>query len=225
MISIIIPTYNCEKYIKFAIESALNQTYEDKEIIVVDDGSTDNTLDIITQIADITVLIKPNGGTADALNTGIRNANGDWIKWLSADDMLYPDALELMMNSIEKMDHTDNSIFYSHYDIIDESGIITGHFEEPKTREKGELWKRFYGNGSTSLIHKKVFAKCGLFDSTMKHSEDYEFWLRCSEVYGVKLQLVDEYTLKYRVHKDQLTNKIGGSLDEEIRKKIQSLIV
>jgi len=224
MITIIIPVYNCEKYVKFAIESALNQTYKDKEIIVVDDGSTDGTLNILTKITGITVLIKPNGGTASALNTGIRNAKGEWIKWLSADDVLYPDALETMMKRIEKMDDINNSIFYTHYDIIDESGIITHHFEEPETREDGELWKRFYGNGSSSLIHKKVFEKCGLFDSSLRHSEDYEFWLRCS-VYGVKLQLIPEYTLKYRRHPDQLTNKIGGSLDEQIRKKIQSLTV
>jgi teichuronic acid biosynthesis glycosyltransferase TuaG len=88
-VSIIIPVYNCQKYVGYAIESALNQTYEDVEVIVIDDGSFDDTLDIITQFDGITVLVKNNGGTASALNEGIKTAKGDWIHWLSADDVLH----------------------------------------------------------------------------------------------------------------------------------------
>lgn len=218
-ISVIIPVYNCEKYIEKCIESVKAQTYTNYEIIVVDDGSTDSTLKHLCKYDGITVLIKPNGGTGSALNTGIRNAKGSWIKWLSADDELYPTALADMMEYAKD----DNTMYYSHYDIIDENSNVIGQFVEPE-RNTEQLWSFFFGNGSSSLIHKKVFEKCGLFDE-LKHSEDYEFWLRVTHVYGVKMSLVPKFTLKYRRHSEQLTNRVGGSLDYEIKEKIKALVV
>lgn len=218
-VSIIIPVYNGEKYIKQCVDSALAQSYEKTEVIVIDDGSTDNTLNILCTIPSITILIKPNGGTASALNTGIKNAKGTWIHWLSADDVMYSDCIEKLM-SYEK---DNNSIYYTHYDIIDQDNNSLGQFNEP-LRDESQLWSFFYGNGSTSLIHKDVFAKCGLFDDSLSHSEDYEFWLRATQVYGVKLKLIPEYTIQYRRHPDQLTNKVGGSLDSIIKEKVKRLI-
>ena len=218
-VSIIIPVYNGEKYIRECVQSCLNQTYDSYEIIVIDDGSTDNTLNILCEFDFITVLIKPNSGTASALNTGIKNAKGQWIKWLSADDVLYPDAIENMMKSVSD----DNTIYYTNYHIIDSDSNITGQFVEPN-RDTNQLWSLFFGNGSSSMIHRKVFEKCGNFDDSLAHSEDYEFWLRATQVYGVKMELIPFFSLKYRRHPDQLTNRVGGSLDSLIKNKIKSLI-
>lgn len=218
-VSVIIPVYNGEKYIRECIESVQKQTYDSFEIIVIDDGSTDSTLDILTQIDGITVLIKPNGGTGSALNAGIRNAKGNWIKWLSADDVMYEDCLELMINYAQTTPLNNNMIFYSHYDIIDENGKVFANFREPE-HDTSQLWNFFFGNGSTSLIHRDVFERIGGF-AEIKHSEDYEFWLRAT-TNGVKMKLVPEYTIKYRRHPDQLTNKIGGSLDTEIKNSIRN---
>jgi glycosyltransferase involved in cell wall biosynthesis len=222
--SIIIPVYNGKKYIERCINSAKSQTLDDIEIIVVDDGSTDNTLKIISEIPDITVLIKPNGGTASALNTGIRNAKGDWIHWLSADDMLYENAIELMLDEIQITPNMRNYIFYSHYDIIDENDTIIDQFIEPvernlKTREERfkELLGNYYGNGSSTMIHKSVFEKIK-YDESLPHSEDYDFMLNAMKN-GYDMKLVNRKTLKYRRHKDQLTNKVGGSLSDMIRSK------
>ena len=216
MISIIIPVFNCEKYLGYAIESAIDQTYEDKEIIVVDDGSTDSSLNIALEY-DVKTISKPNGGTGSALNAGISAAKGNWIKWLSADDILYIDALDLMMSYISKIPKHDRCIFYTPYDYIDENNNITGHYQEyPKLEQKTNMLNAFFGNGSTSLIHKSVFDKIGLFKE-LPHSEDYEFWLRALHN-GMKMELIPYYTLKYRRHPDQLTNKVGGSLDQEIKK-------
>jgi len=224
-ISIIIPVYNGEKFIKECVESALNQTYLSKEIIVVDDGSTDGTLDILTQIEDITVLIKPNGGTASALNTGIRNAKGNWIKWLSADDVLLPNYLDVMTDHIINSSNIKEKIYYCDYDVIDETGSIKRRFTEPISRNNKsnkeqfeELMKYYYGNGSSSMIHKDIFHRIGLFDEKLGHSEDYEFWLRASKN-GIRFELVPQVLLRYREHKDQLTKKVGGSLDMEIKKR------
>ena len=216
MISIIIPVFNGELYIAEAIQSAINQTWEDKEIIVIDDGSTDGTADIAKSYKVI-YIYKKNGGTGSALNMGIHLARGDWIKWLSADDVLYPDALELMMRHIVTIPSHDNMIFYTDYDIIDKDGKILKRFKETRREnQKRDIMKAHYGNGSSSLIHKHVFDKLGLFQE-ISHSEDYEFWLRAT-FNGVKLELIPENTLQYRTHPGQLTHKVGGGMDKELRK-------
>ena len=217
-ISVIIPVYNCEKYIRQAIESVLNQTFKDYELIVVDDGSTDKTKEIILDYP-ITTISKINGGTASALNVGIRHARGQWIKWLSADDEMHPNCLEILSKNAIYADY----IYYTNYDIIDDLGIIRGQFIEPDRNNKSidelkqEMMNHYYGNGSTSFIHKTLFDKIGYFDE-LPHSEDYEFMLRALSN-GIRMELIPEKTIRYRYHIEQLTHKVGGSLDYEIKKK------
>ena len=223
-ISIIIPVYNGEKYLRQCIDSCLSQNYPDKEIIVVDDGSTDSTKDIMLEYDGIHQSFKVNGGTASALNSGIRSSRGEWIKWLSADDVFCNDnVLTNMINHLSQIGNSKyNTIFYTHYDRINSNGDFICNFFEPE-RNESDLWNFFYGNGSTSLIHKSVFKRCGMFDDSLKHSEDYEFWLRCTQLYETRLQLLPMKSIKYRIHDDQLTNRVGGSLDDEIKKKIKKL--
>ena len=218
--SIIIPVYNGEKYILEAVLSALNQTVT-CEVIVVNDGSTDKTHDLLCGVPNITYLIKSNGGTASALNIGIRNSNGNWIHWLSADDVLYPNAVEKMLENIDNKE----KIYYSNYDIIDENSGRIGEFIEPiernfRTREERfkELMGNYYGNGSSTMIHKSVFEKIGYFDESIQHSEDYEFMLRAISK-GIDLKLIPIKTLKYRYHSEQMTHKVGGSLNDVIRNR------
>lgn len=222
--SIIIPVYNGEKYILECVQSALNQTIP-CEVIVVNDGSTDRTHDILLGFNNITYLIKPNGGTASALNLGIRNSNGNWIHWLSADDVLYPNAVENMLKEIMITPNQINYVYYSNYDIIDENSGRIGQFIEPternlKTREErfNELMGNYYGNGSSSMIHKSVFKNIGYFDETLDHSEDYDFWLKAMSK-GMDLKLIPINTLMYRRHSEQMTNKVGGSLNDLIRSR------
>jgi teichuronic acid biosynthesis glycosyltransferase TuaG len=221
--AIIIPVYNCEKYIEECIKSALRQTVR-CEVIVVNDGSTDGTHDICKQIEGITYLIKPNGGTASALNCGIRNSHCKWIHWLSADDVLYPDAIEVMYKEISETPNNGNYIFYSDYDIIDSDGNIIGEFIEPlhrnfSTKEErfNELLGNYYGNGSSSMIPKSLFERIK-FDETIPYFEDYDFWLHAMDI-GMDLKLVSKKTLKYRRHKDQMTNKVDISLANNIRNR------
>ena len=217
--TIIIPVYNCERYIRECIESAKNQTVS-CEVIIVNDGSTDGTHDIVKSIDGITYLIKPNGRTASALNCGIRNSHAKWIHWLSADDVLYPTAVEEMLKECKDKD----TIYYSNYDIIDESSNIISQFIEPMDRNFRtkddrfkELLGNYYGNGSSSMIHIDTFKKIK-FDETLLHSEDYDFMLHAMSI-GMDLKLVPIKTLKYRVHDGQLTKKYGGQLSDFIRSK------
>ena len=224
-VAVIIPVYNGEKYIEECVKSALHQTYDNMEVVVVNDGSTDSTHDICKYVNDITYLIKPNGGTASALNLGIRNTESSWIHWLSADDVLYPDAIENMFNKIDKTPNNKDYIYYSDYDIIDKDSQKIGEFIEPvhrnlrsKDERFKELMSNYYGNGSTTMIHRTVFERVGYFDESLAHSEDYDFLLKAMSK-GIDLKSIPIKTLKYRYHDEQMTKKVGGSLNEMIRSR------
>lgn len=196
-----------------AIDSAINQTYDDLEIIVVNDGSTDYTLDIIKKYSDmIKIINKPNGGTASALNAGIDAMQGEWFKWLSADDVLYPNAIEILLNEARNLGNkANNYIFYTNYDIIDDTGTIIKDFIEPNYNNLSNfersiiLLDHYYGNGSSCLIKKSIFDEIGRFNENIGYAEDYEFWLRACVLNYYNLYLIPQKTLQYRVHKKQLT--------------------
>jgi len=218
-VTFVIPTYNCAKYVTRAIDSCLGQTYKDFEIIVVDDGSTDGTREMLIdkyQGKNLAIMIhtKNNGGTASALNTGIKWAKGEFIHWLSADDMLRPEALEMILPEIEKRPDVKDCIFYTDYDYIDESdNIILQPFIEKRYPDqqalKTDLWDHHLGNGSSSMIHRSIFDRIGIFDQDVKYCEDYEFWMRASLLFGLSLVLIPGVTLHYRIHSDQLTQTLG----------------
>lgn len=227
LVSVIIPVFNGEKYIREAIDSVLNQTFKGEyEIIVINDGSTDGTKSIMEEYHDkVTQIDIPiNKGTARTLNIGIKEAKGDWIKWLGADDVLLPDALEVMMGRIEQMESQGydirNAIYYTNYYIMNAAGERIGQLTEPK--DPPDLWLKYYGSSSTALMHKSIFDKCGLLDESLDSSEDYEFWLRATKLHGVQLKLIPVYTLNYRRHEAQLTEKTRGKNDPAIREKIKS---
>lgn len=230
LVSIVIPVYNTEKFVKECIESALNQTYRQIEVIVVNDGSTDNSLEIIKKFSNqIKVISKVNGGTASALNLGIKEMKGDWFKWLSADDLLYPNSIQELVDEAKKLDNMTNYIIYSNYDIIDSNGKILRQFIEPNYNSKSSfelntiLLDHYIGNATTSLIHKSAFERFGMFNENVGFAEDYELWLRFCVLYECRLHLVPKILGKYRIHNTQLTaKKIDKALNNasEIREFI-----
>ncbi len=229
-VSIIIPVYNAENYLKECVESALNQSYKDIEIIAIDDGSKDNSLKILESFkSKIKIISKKNGGTATALNKGIKEMTGEWFKWLSADDVLYPNAVEELIKEAEKIKDKKNIILYSNYDIIDSNSKNIKQFIEPDYNNLSTfdfnviLLDHHIGNGITSLIHKSAFEQYGVFNETIGYAEDYELWLRFCLIHKCRLYLIPKILAKYRVHKTQLTqSKIGESLDkaDKIRQMI-----
>ena len=116
-VSVIIPVYNSEKFLSESIKSILDQSYKNIEIIAVDDGSTDNSLEILNQFKDEIIIIhQENQGLAGALNTGIEKMNGEWFKWLSADDILKPNAVKILCDEVKNLGKESYSnIFYSNY--------------------------------------------------------------------------------------------------------------
>ena len=221
-ISIIIPVYNTQDFLEECIKSALNQTYSNTEIIAINDGSTDHSAEILKKYSDkITVITKKNGGTASALNSGISVMTGTWFKWLSADDVLYPNALEEMFLEVSKTENKESTIFYSNYDIIDSDGNVIEKFLEPNYNDIDSfqqhviLLDHYFGNGTTSLIHKSAIQKYGAFNEIIGYKEDYELWLRYCVLYNCRLHLIPKILAKYRVHQKQLTKeKVAVSLSQ-----------
>jgi len=230
-VSIVIPVYNAEKYIRECVESAINQTYGNIEIITINDGSTDNSLRILQEYSDkIKIISKSNGGTASALNIGIENMTGEWFKWLSADDVLYPNAIQELILEGKKFKDKKKSILYSNYEIIDSEGKTIKEFIEPNYNELSEfelntlLLDHHIGNGTTSLIHKSALDEYGVFDERIGFAEDYELWLRFCLIYGCRLVLVPKVLAKYRLHENQLTqSKAEKALDNAT--KIRNMIL
>jgi glycosyltransferase involved in cell wall biosynthesis len=230
-VSIVIPVYNAGKYIKECLDSVINQTYNDIEVIAINDGSTDNSLEILKKYSNkIQLITKENGGTASALNNGIRVMTGEWFKWLSADDVLYPYAIEELVNETKNLQNKKNTILYSNYEIIDSNGNLMKQFIEPNYNNESQfdfnlmLLDHYIGNGTTSLIHKSALDEYGYFDETLGFAEDYELWLRFCLLHNCRLHLVPKTLAKYRVHSTQLSKEKAQKALENAE-KIRNLIL
>lgn len=204
LVSVIIPAYNAEKYIKEAIESVLNQTYKNIELIVVDDGSTDNTAEIVKKYLNdprVKYIYQENKGLAGARNTGIKKAKGDYIAFLDADDFYLPEKIEKEVKFLKE--HPEFDIVYCNMEHFydGKSKILFQHrgpFYSGNVFEK--LLNKFFGQADTLLIPKKILDKIGLFDEKMRYSEDWDLLLRISWA-GFKFGFIKEPLLRIRIHK------------------------
>lgn len=155
-VSVIIPVYNGQNYLREAIESVFAQTYRNYELIVVDDGSNDGTWDIIQSYGPrVCGIRKENGGVASALNCGIRESSGDYIAWLSHDDLFLANKLDRQVEFLRRF--PDFKACYTDYYVIDEDGKILREVETPwypRLEAMRVLFGRVYLNGSTMLIER-----------------------------------------------------------------------
>ncbi|WP_254568610.1 glycosyltransferase [Oscillatoria sp. HE19RPO] len=185
-ISVIIPAYNAEKTIQETIESVLNQTFQDFELIIINDGSTDKTLEIISNLSDsrIKVFSFPNSGAQKSRNRGISLATGEYLSFIDADDLWTPDKLEMQLKALKN--NPEAGVAYSWTDYIDESGQrlpggqyfkITNHVYERL------LLGDFIGSGSNPLIRKEAFLAVGTFDESLVGGQDWEMWIRLASKY------------------------------------------
>ena len=227
--SIIIPVYNAERYLDECLNSALDQTYSNTEVIAVDDGSTDSSPEILKGYADrVRVLTKPNGGTASALNAGISCMTGAWFKWLSADDLIRPRAIELLAAASARCENPLH-IVYGNLDIIDVAGTkigegyMGGYNRLTDFQRNVRLLDTFFGSAAAAMIPAPVFARAGVFDERIGFDEDYEFWLRCCLLHGVTLRGIKDNVAAWRSHGEQITVRRRDELaakDEEIRRMV-----
>ncbi len=187
LFSIIIPTYNRADFIHKTINSAIAQTYTDFEIIVVDDGSTDNTQEIVEKIKDkrIHYYKKENAERGAARNYGIKKANGNYITFLDSDDLLYPNYLEEAHNFIELQ--SDISFFFQSYDTITPHGVVISNSNKYRKNIHEELITKGNFIACQGVFIKRDIMLSNLFheNRTLAGSEDYELWLRLSSKVGI----------------------------------------
>jgi len=208
--SVIIPTFNRKDFLKIAIESVLEQTCRDFELIIVDDGSTDGTETMLDNYEDqkIKYLLQENKGVSSARNRGLEESKGRFIAFLDSDDKWVDEKLETTIEYIDK--YPDINIFHS-----EETWYKNKKLHNQKNKHKkpdGYVYFKALPlcciSISTAVIRRDVFDDIGVFDETLPACEDYDFWLRATQKYDVKL--IPEYlTIKDGGRPDQLSSQPG----------------
>ena len=209
-VSIIIPVYNGANYVSLAIDSALRQTYKNIEIIVVNDGSKDNTEKVCKSYGNkIRYIKKENGGVSTALNEGIKNMTGDYFSWLSHDDLYYPEkvATEVQYLKENKLLGT-KTIVYSDFSLINANGELTSDVRlDTVDLNRDSLFSIIKGgiNGLALLIPKTAFDEIGLFDPELRCVQDYKMWF---DMYngGYKFVHIPRVLACTRIHESSVTN-------------------
>ncbi|MBD2344456.1 glycosyltransferase [Anabaena subtropica] len=209
MISVIIPAYNCEKTIKETIDSVLRQSFTNFELIVINDGSQDGTLDIVSQIQDsrIKIFSFENAGGNVSRNRGLNLAVGKFISFLDADDIWMPNKLESQLEALHE--NPDFHVAYSWTDYIDEDGkfLISGR----RVTLNGDVYQKlfinnFLENGSNPLIRKEALIALGGFDESLKAAQDWDMWLRLADKYS--FVAVPFVQILYRVSSNSLSSNL-----------------
>ena len=211
LVSVVIPVYNSEKYLEECLNSVLEQTYSNIEIIVINDGSTDSSLEILKKYSDkVNIISQKNQGLASALNTGIQQMQGKWFKWFSPDDVMYPYTIDILVDEAKKYSKT---IVYSNWEIIDEKGNKLREFCESNYNELSDfeynirLLDGQQINVNTTLIPSSLFDKISIRKLDDPVAIDYMFFLYSALLYNVKFRLIQKPLVKYRIHSKQLSHK------------------
>lgn len=190
-VSVIVTAYNLIEYLPETIDNVLQQTYNDFEVIVVDDGSTDNTAAWVRQVTDprVRLICQPNMGLSGASNTGIENARGEYITFLDADDLWEPTKLAKQVEILDNCPEV--GIVYTWVIYMNEEGKSTGRVVKPEA--EGYIWEQLIEVnqiecGSVNLIRRSCFEKVGLFDTNLKsYVPDWDMWLRLALHYQFKV--------------------------------------
>ena len=223
-VSLVVPIYNGENYVREAVDSAIAQTYENLEIILVNDGSKDNTHTICEEYQKnypklIKYFRKENGGVSTALNLAIKNMTGEYFTWLSHDDVYYPEKVETQVNILNDFfkqgRDIENVILYSDYELINEKGKhISNVVFDSELLNKKPAYSLLRGsiNGLTLLIPKEAFDTMGTFDESLRTTQDYDLWMRFLKKYTFYHH--PDVLTKTRLHKNQTTNTSKVLMEE-----------
>ncbi len=210
LVSVIIPTFNSELYVKVAVESVLLQAYRDVEVIVVDDGSTDGTRDVLKEYIDsgeIKYIYQKNNGPASARNSGIKNSSGEFIAFLDADDIWLSNKLERQISLFDSS--PDVGLVYSDMEFFGAHLRFNRYSEMLKRRMcRGRVYKELVLENfiptSTVIVRRNVLDDVGFFDDSGKYiGEDYDLWLRVARKY--EIDFVEDILVKYRIHSGKMS--------------------
>lgn len=196
LVSVVIPAYNAARFVGQAVRSALDQTYGNREVIVVDDGSTDDTKAVLSQFAgQVRYLYQENGGTSAARNTGIRAAQGAFICFLDADDLWASNKLELQAAFL--LEHRDIGLVSGRHENFRDGGAPHTPFVATQDPARSaartfpcpaaflELIRSNFIPVNTVMVRKECFEKVGLFDLNLMVAEDWDMWIRISAHFSI----------------------------------------
>lgn len=212
-VSVVMAVYNGEKYLKEAVDSILNQTYTDFEFIIINDGSTDNSLNILNSFKEkderIKIISRENKGLVYSLNEGVNMAQGEYIARMDADDISEPDRFE---KQLQYMRENELAVCGSYATKINSFGEKIGEMNYSPSEKKIKSFTLLHSPFiHPSVIFKKdVFEKVSGYQKFFKHIEDYELWTRI--VFKYKTGNLPERLLKYRIHDDQITKKNNSEM-------------
>ncbi|WP_445628588.1 glycosyltransferase family 2 protein [Nostoc sp. DSM 114167] len=238
-VSVIIPVYGVEKYIAATVQSVLEQTYTNFELLIIDDASLDRSINICQQFTDprIKIIRQANRGVSGARNTGIRHAQGEYLAFLDGDDLWLPEKLE------KQIAHLENSpaagVSFSRSAFIDEAGQALGTYQMPKLKEITPSYLLScnpIGNGSAAVMRREVLEAIKFqdnvygtnedcyFDERLLQSEDNEFWIRISIKSNWQIEGIPEPLTLYRVNSKGLSANMLKQLDfwEKLIEKTRS---
>lgn len=209
MISVIIPLYNKENCIEKTIKSVLNQTYQDFELVIVDDGSTDNSKNIVLGIDDIRIryVYKQNGGVSSARNFGLQQVSSDWIVFLDADDTFFPYTLESFIKAAKIYPKAD--VIVGGFMVREnnnehlESNKINGYLDNPA---KAVFLRKLYSRPGNTLISKNAYKKGIAFIEKCSYNEDWLFGIQL--LLNNKVAAIDKVLMCYDKGYSTLSNKI-----------------
>ena len=224
-VSVILPTYNRAQLLPAAIQSVLDQVYVDLELIVVDDGSTDSTLDILHRFTDprIRVLAQENRGIGSALNAGIKAARGSYIARIDSDDRWLPELLTVEVPILE--DKPEAGVAYARAQAMDQDGRPLPQILGAPPKYPGDAFKSFvygdFGCAITALIRRDPLEKVGFFDETLVGNEDWDLWIRLSRV--TRFVFIDRVLANFRMHPGRTTAGASGKFAAITQGRIQVL--
>lgn len=186
LISIVIPTYNSEEFLEEAFLSVINQDYNDKEIIVIDGGSNDKTLDIIRKYEKHIAYSQTgkDNGQFDAVNKGIEKAKGEIVGLLGADDIYKPGALSIIAKAFKEF--PEEKLIYGELERIDMNSRKISNYGAKQTDFKELTTKRCFIPCQSAFFRKSIVTEIGLFELNYKWSSDWEFWIRVCKKFGCK---------------------------------------
>lgn len=210
LISVVLPVYNGEKTIQATIESVLSQTLSEFELIIINDGSQDKTLEIVSSIKSpkIKVFSYPNSGPNSARNRGIDHAQGEYIAFVDADDLWTIDKLESQFKALKPK--SEVAVAYSWTDYIDQFNQFLrrgSHISVTGDVYPHLLLSNFLENGSNPLIQKQALITAGGFNESLTHAEDWDMWLRLARLYH--FVAVPSPQILYRVSPDSSSFNIS----------------
>lgn len=236
LVSIIVITYNSSKYVLETLESAKAQTYKNLELIITDDCSTDDTVEVCKSwlnenkarfVNTKMVTVKENGGIPANCNRGLKEANGEWIKYIAGDDILLENCLTANVQHVQKSNnnfvfslvHTidKNSKTYSPkslgFNMVNKDFFELNSYDQYKKLIEGDV----FIPAASSFINKKVIDSFGNFDEEIKLCEDYPMWLKATKN-GFQLELMNIVTVSYRTHSQSIMNSLNYNYEKSMKR-------